>query len=276
MSGGEEERPAGGLIPRNLLRPALTAAALIALAFGVSRFVGRAPAPHPAPGVKPAAAPTSPPVASGPAQPMPTLAAAFALAYPKAQVEVPTDKGADMVTFSPQGLYRISADTFALVSAGQNQGESFHALGGYASVTYLVAGPPLALQGQPYILQGTMGGFGAPPQVTLLTGVSRWPMLEVESAYFNMGEGDGSAYLVSLGPTIKDVETVAEDIPVSYTNSVGGGRGCEISGKIVPLVQDQTFEVRYSGAWKGRQTYRLGEGGWTPDPTPKDLHVLCP
>jgi hypothetical protein len=245
-------------------------AVVVALA-AASLHVGGGPTRRAAVPAKPASATAS----TGAAAPAPSLAAAFAVVYPKARLADEMHGVPASFDMKPLALVRMSGDTFALVSAGRLAGEpAAHADGGYASVAYLTTHPTLTLQGRPFHLEGTMGGWGEPPQVTVLTGVSRAPMLQVLSGYYNQGEGDSSAYLVALGPSIDRVELVSDGIPLSYTNAATPDSGCDIDGKIVPVTPDKVFEVRYSGSFEGRVRYRRTAGGWEAA-EPVELREHC-
>jgi len=215
------------------------------------------------------------PGALGPYETPPPLKAAFAAAYPAPMVSVADQPGARYL-MKPRALYRVSGNTFALVSDGEYQGDAAHVTGGYASIAYVVVGPGLSPQGPPFGISATMGGFGGPPLIKPTASIGRLKTLQVEMGYFNQGEGSSSAELVELGPTIKDVDVVADEIPLSYTISAGANYHCDISGKITPVTPDRAFDVVYSGSYHGRRRYQRAPDGWAPVlPTDEDLHDLC-
>jgi hypothetical protein len=265
---------------RRGVQAAVPAAALAlagALSFACHRPAFHAPAaPAPA-AANVAAASSSPssPAMPGPDEPAPSLKGAFAAAYPHPLVSVADQPGA-RYRMKPRALYRVSPNTFALVSEGEYQGDAAHVTGGYASIAYVVAAAGLSMQGQPFGISATMGGFGGPPQVTATARIGRLKTLQVETGYFDQGEGDSSAELVELGPTIKDVAVVADEIPMSYTISAGTNYHCTITGRIAPVRQDRVLDVVYAGSYHGSRRYRRTKDGWAPVAPTEDLHKLCP
>ena len=261
------------------MRAALLVAAL-ALAGGLS-FGCHRPATHAssapalaAANVAPAGPAMPPPAVLGPDEPQPSLKAAFAAAYPTPLVSVADQPGARYL-MQPRALYRVSANTFALVSDGEYQGVAAHVTGGFASIAYVVAGPALSVQGQPFGISATMGGFGGPPLIKPTATIGRLTTLQVETGYFDQGEGSSSVELVELGSTIKDVSVVADEIPMSYTISAGSNYHCDISGRIAPVTQDRAFDVVYSGAYHGSRRYQRSKQGWAPVSPTEDLRHLC-
>jgi hypothetical protein len=217
-----------------------------------------------------AGAPRAPPTAKlMPAAPAPpTLAAAFAAAYPTATVEI----AGQQVEFRPALLEHVGPDTFALLSGGQVGPPQAvgHVTFGYASVAYLAARPKLALVAKPLLINLSRGGFGAPPTIQELAGVSQTPTIDLLSSYGNQGTFDTSATLVTLGPTPRTIG-VSDAIPIAH--SAPGP--CDIEGTIVPATLDKAFDIRFSGAYHGRERFVLTHGRWTPTGPEIDLTAFC-
>lgn len=216
----------------------------------------------------------TPAPAEKPAQPnslvaTPTLAAAFAAVYPKATVEV----GSDVVEFRPALIERVGPGTFALASGGQvvPRTQVGHVTFGYASIAYLEAGPRLALMAKPLLINLSRGGFGAPPTIQALEGVSQTPMIALISSYGNQGVFDDAVTLVALGPTPAALRTVSDSIPIGHA----APGPCDIEGKIVPVTPDKAFDIQFSGAFHGRERVVLAHGQWTPRGAEPDLQSLC-
>jgi len=229
--------------------------------------IARSPAPPPAP------APAIPQVQA----PAPSLAAAFSAAYPTATVETTGDDGrSHRVKFRAVALQRIAGNTFALVSAGQDVDGAFdaptgfHAASGFASVIYLAALPRLVVLGKPFLINVTMGGWGAPPDLALFAGLGPAPTLEITGGYFDQGIGDSVATLLELGPTADKVRYVSDDIPLTHYQAP-----CEIGGTIVPIESGKAFEVRYSGSYKARVRYDYAGGEWSAAHPVDDLAAHC-
>lgn len=218
-------------------------------------------------------------VPEGPPAPAPSLAAAFKVVYPQPVVDISRDGRTYRVHFKPVLVQRISNDTFALVSAGTDpagafdQPNGFHADSGYATIAYLAARPVLALQGKPYLITGSDGGWGQPPGLRLDNSLNTMPVLEVTSGYFDWGEGDDQVELYRLGRTIDAVGPISDTIPIRITKDA-----CDVEGTIKPVTPDKVFEVRYSGTHHGPQRYVFSQGSWTADPPLPDegLISLCP
>lgn len=225
------------------------------VALAVASFLGATASPSPA---------QTPPAAAA----APTLPAAFAAAYPKATVQI----GSQRVEFKPALLERVGPNAFALVSGGQVGPPQAigHVTFGYASIAYLRAGPALTLMAKPLLLNLSRGGFGAPPTIQALTGVSQAPTIELLSSYGNQGIFDTSATLVSLGPTPQAI-SVSDAIPIAH--SAPGP--CDIKGKIVPGTPDKAFDIQFSGAFRGRERYVFSRGKWRPSGRQADLQGVC-
>jgi hypothetical protein len=206
-----------------------------------------------------------------------TLAAAFAAVYPKATVDlVAQDHKSHRVEFRPMLIERVGPETFALVSAGQDLAAAFdaptgyHAAQGFATVAYLAAEPKLALMAKPFQIELSRGGFGAPPDIHALPGVSRTPTIELVSGYFDQGVGDDVATLLALGPTPHEIRYASDAIAIGHSS----GR-CDIEGEIVPVTPDKAFVVRFSGAFHGHEGYAFAHGQWTLRGPEADLNALC-
>jgi hypothetical protein len=204
------------------------------------------------------------------------LAAAFAAAYPRATVEIETDDHQTRrAEFHPVLVQRVGPDAFVLMSAGRDVAASFgapmgyHAATGFATITYLSARPKLTPMAKPLLIEASQGGWGAPPDIHALGGVSQTPMVALESGYFDQGIGDADVRLVALGPT-------PEAIQVSGPIAVGHSDGrCDIEGKIVPVTPDKAFDVQFRGAFHGREHFVFTQGQWTPAGAEPDLSALC-
>jgi hypothetical protein len=242
---------------------------------GATTNIGAAPAPAGVPleatNSSAASAPTAPAV------PTPTLAAAFAAAYPNAVVEIEAgDHQSHKVEFRPVLVQRVGPDAFALVSAGRDVAASFdaptgyHAANGFVTITYLTAEPKLAPTAKPFLIEATKGGWGAPPDIHLLRGVSQTPMVELEGGYFDQGIGDDDVRLIALGPTPQTIREVSDTIAVGHSDN-----RCDIKGKIVPVTPDKAFDIQFSGNFHGREHFVLKQGRWTREGAEPDLRTLC-
>ncbi len=201
----------------------------------------------------------------------PTLAAAFALVYPNATVEI----GSDKVQFHPALIERVGPYAFALVSAGQvlaaaGNGPPGHVTFGYATIAYLEVKPKLSLEAKPFSNNMSRGGFGAPPGIVALPGISKTPTIELISSYGDQGISDATATLVELGPTPGAIKYVSDAIPLDHTNAP-----CEIHGEIVPVSPDKKFDVQFSGGFHGRNHYVFGKGQWVLRGPQADLVEVC-
>lgn len=203
--------------PPALSRPAAWRAAA-AVALAIAGGLGAAAHSQPqAPSAVPATAPT--------------LLAAFAAAYPKPTVEI----SGQWVKFHPALIERVAPDAFALVCAGQalaaaGGGAPGHVTFGYAAIAYLKAEPTLALMAKPSLISMSRGGFGAPPTIQSLPGVSATPTIELVSSYGDQGIFDTAATLLALGPTPIRSSPWTRQNPIGHTNGP-----CDIDGKIVPV-----------------------------------------
>src|SRR5262249_10112732 len=108
----------------------------------------------------------------------PTLEAPFAAAYPKPHITMTAGHPTTSYALKPVALVPVADGVYALVSAGRYAGNPSHMDGGFASVAYLTTRPVLAVEGRPFPLGGTMGGFGEPAHVKVLTGIAKGPMLQ--------------------------------------------------------------------------------------------------
>ena len=239
-------------------------------AFVIAGGIGAAACSRPQSLPRQTDAPPAPPAARvTPAAPAPpTQAAAFAAVYPRATVEI----GGQQVEFRPALLEQVGPGMFALLSGGQVGPPQAvgHVTFGYASVAYLAAGPKLAPISKPLLLNLSRGGFGAPPTIQALAGISQTPTIELLSSYGNQGIFDTSATLVSLGPTPATI-AVSDAIPIAH--SAPGP--CNIKGEIVPVTLDRAFDIRFSGAFQGRERFALEHGRWTPTGPDIDLTTIC-
>lgn len=186
------------------------------------------------------------------------MAAAFVATYPKATVEVEADDHqAHKAEFHPVLIQRVGPDVFVLVSAGRDVAGSFgapmgyYAANGFVTITYLTAKPNLAPMAKPFLIEASQGGWGAPPVIHLLRGLSQTPMLELEGGYFDQGIGDTDVRLVALGATPETLR-VGGAIGVGHSNN-----RCDIEGKIVPVTPDKAFDVQFSGSFHGRGAFRV-------------------
>ena len=223
---------------------------------------------------------TAAPAASAlPAAPAaaPTLAAAFTATYPKATVEIETDDHqSHTAEFHPVLVQRVGPNAFALVSAGRDVAASFgapmgyHAASGFVTITYVTTKPKLAPVAKPFLIEASRGGWGAPPDIQAVRGLSQTPMVELEGGYFDQGIDDTDVRLVALGPTPETIHGVSGSIAVGHSDS-----RCDIEGKIVPVTPDKAFDVQFSGAFHGRERFVFNQGQWTPAGAAPDLSALC-
>jgi hypothetical protein len=145
-----------------------------------------------------------------------------------------------------------------------------HVTFGFAAIAYLKAGPGLALMAKPFLINLSRGGFGAPPTIYALPGVSQTPTIELVSDYGDQGIFDTAATLVALGPTPGGIKYVSEAIPIGHTDGA-----CDVDGKIVPVTPDKAFDVQFSGAFHGRERYLFTHGRWKPSGRQADLEDVC-
>lgn len=209
--------------------------------------------------------------------PAPTSAEAFAIVYPTAKAAVEWQGQTYHVKFRPEAIYDLGADTFALISVGQNLDESYHAARGFFSVAYFGNYPALAMEGAPFVGVGSQGGWGNPPTTRLLRNISGRPLLEIESSQLGQGETETWADLVVLGATINDVTAVAAGLDLAYDNSgAGTGTVCSIDGRVVPVSKDNSFAIAYRGSYRGRVIYKWQSFQWKRQGSAADLYTFCP
>jgi hypothetical protein len=216
--------------------------------------------------------PVSAAVAQAPRE-APTLAQAFALAFPTPKRRVTIDGETTAVRFSPHSLFRLSPDTYVLLSRGKNLDDDSHAAGGFYAVTYLGFLPQLAIEGETFIAPGSLGGWGQPPELKIVTGLLARPVVQVTNGGSGQGLTVTAVDLVWLGEKASDVHVAAEDIEVSY-DDLGADGSCEIKGRLATAPGD-AFKVIYTGSYKAEVVYRKGLARYQT-PSPLELYSVCP
>lgn len=229
------------------MRFVLAAFALCAFALGACTKHNRAPS-------QAAAAQLAPP---------PSTDEAFAIAYPNRNVALTMDGKVAHLRFSPLGLYQVDADTFALVSAGENLDGDCHACAGAVSISYLGRYPALTREAQPVVFPS--GGWGRPADVSLGPPLSSAPVLLLQTTDSDYGITQNTAVVVRLGPRAADVRAVGS-LQLDYDNSATGFEpSCAIQGRIRAGEPDKSFSVEYTGSLDRTIAYRWIGDAWRPD-----------
>lgn len=275
---------AGGVIegppPKNrnaqILAVSLALLALVLVAALVAWRLGALSKP---PAVGSLAVASAQPVAASAPASEPTKEQAFAIVYPGLVTLKPEDRAEVQVQFKPLLLYRMNENTFVLLSVGKTIGDGpdenmCHPCSGFYSIAYFSRSPTLTLQGAPFVREGSMGGWGQPPELALLKTLGPQPMVLVRSGFMNMGAQEEGADLVLLGPTVADVSIVAENIGLSIDNTPDGH--CSIEGTIKPKTPGKSFIIRYTGSFTGDVVYQLSGKTYRPPAGTPELWDRCP
>lgn len=247
---------------------ALFVAVLGSSVFWLSGGILARPTPSSPQNIGPAAVPIPAVQATlPPSQVDPTLTEAFKLAFPTPKQRVRIGDGTDSVKFTPKLLHKLSADSFVLVSEGNNIECEAHVCSGAFAVTYLGLYPELRKEGENFIRASSNGGFGRPPNLRIRVLPDGRAILEVTKGYGGMGLFITTADLIWLGAGPNDLQNAVESVLVSYEYQDGlveNSAKCSLTG-VFNYSAKSGIRVTYKGSGAGVVNYREASGSLKAD-----------
>ena len=247
---------------------ALVAARLGALLFWLSGGIPARPTPSSPQGSGPATVPIPPLQATLPPPAAdPTLADAFKLAFPTVKRRVRIGDGTESIKFTPKIFQKLSADSFVLVSEGNNIECDAHVCSGAFAVTYFGLYPELKKEGEDFIRASSNGGFGQPPGLRIRALSDGKHVLEVTKGYGGMGLFITSVDLMWLGLGPNELRDAVTNVLASYEYqdaSVDNSPKCVLTSKFNYSAKGG-LQVLYNGSGAGVVNYREASGSLRPD-----------
>ncbi|HEX8127432.1 MAG TPA: SHOCT domain-containing protein [Allosphingosinicella sp.] len=190
------------------------------------------------------------------------LARAFEAAFGsrgEAVLSVPGEGQDEGVRYAP-GRLIWPAFGPVLISEGKVQ-DPAHVSAGKIAVHYLKPAGDRFEVVRAFPAAVTTGSFGQVARWTLNPRFSNWPVIAAEGGSTSQGYTCSWLTLTELRP---DGPARLADVPLVYDDSGAkeDGSGRSIEGKILNIVQNQTFDVVYSGSRAFSEHYVRGPGGY--------------